>query len=342
MRASYLELLKLCLCDLIGPSTRTVSRTGDGRLFSRRLTGDEQMGWRVVGSDWPLNALTMVGLKRLDDLQGCVECVVNDRVEGDVIEAGSWRGGASIFVRATLDAFGDEDRTVWVADSFQGFPVPEADGIEEDRELETDLTGIDFFAPSLEEVKGNFARFGCEQGVRFLPGFFEETMQQVRDRRWSIVRLDGDTYKATWLTLEALYPDLSLGGYLIIDDYAFLLPGCRRAVDEFRREHEITEPIERIDWSGARWRRERETPCLAGDTGSSPAPRRRNAARAVAERAESRIPTARELVLGERVEELEARLEAAKSQLDRLRSSPFAGPSAWWARRREHAVGPPR
>ena len=128
---AYLDLLKLSLCDLAGAGTRTVSWTGDRRVFSRELTGADQLEWRIAGRDWPLNALTMVGLRRLDDLQACVESVVHDGVEGDVIEAGTWRGGASILIRAALDEFGARDRTVWVADSFQGFPRPEEDGVAE-------------------------------------------------------------------------------------------------------------------------------------------------------------------------------------------------------------------
>jgi O-methyltransferase len=128
LRSAYLGLLKLCLSDLAGAGTRTISWTGDRRPFSRELNGDGQMAWRAAGGDWPLNALTMVGLRCLDDLQECVESVVTDEVQGDLIEAGAWRGGASILMRASLGA---HDRAVWVADSFQGFPAPEAGGDEE-------------------------------------------------------------------------------------------------------------------------------------------------------------------------------------------------------------------
>ena len=110
MRAAYLELLKLCLCDLAGARTLSVSRTGDTRrpdsqVKCRELT-EQELALRARGSDWPFSGLTMVGLKRLDDLQACIESVVADDVEGDVIEAGAWRGGASILARATLDSLG--------------------------------------------------------------------------------------------------------------------------------------------------------------------------------------------------------------------------------------------
>lgn len=334
LRTSYLDLLKLGLCDLVGVGTRTISWTGDRRVFSRELTGDQQMEWRISGRDWPLNALTMVGLRRLDDLQACVESVVHDQVEGDLIEAGAWRCGASILMRATLDALGARDRTVWVADSFQGFPVPEQGAAPEDHELEADMSPLGFLAPSLQEVQRYFARFGLQHGVRFIPGFFEETMEQLRGRRWSIVRLDADTYKATRLTLEALYPSLSVGGYVISDDYSFL-PACRRAIDEFRSEHGITEPIEKIDFNGARWRRERGDPHPAGNEPQTPTVAREGSSlRAAAKQTVQRIPTDRELELEDELAALQDRLQTVHAELEALRSSPLAGPSAWWSRRR--------
>jgi Macrocin-O-methyltransferase (TylF) len=330
MRTAYLELLKLSLCDLVGAGTRTISWTGKRQVFARELTGADQLEWRIAGRDWPLNALTMVGLRRLDDLQACVESVVREGVEGDLIEAGTWRGGASILMRATLDSLGESDRTVWVADSFQGFPAPEADAVPEDRELETELGNLSYLAPSLDQVQGYFARFGLDHGVTFVPGFFEETMGQLRGRRWALIRLDADTYKATRLTLDALYPGLSVGGYLVSDDYAFL-PACQRAIDEFRRQHDIAEPIEQIDFNGIRWRREQAGELPSGEPSeqpTAPPPRAANV------HTVEEIPTDREIQLGEELDALEERLKAVEAKLEMLRGSPLAGPLAWWSQRR--------
>ena len=257
MRTAYLELLKLCLCDLAGARTLSVSRTGDTRRPDSQVKSREldngQLGLRVEGFDWPFSGLTMVGLVRLDDLQACIESVVADGVEGDVVEAGAWRGGSAILARATLDSLGADERTVWVADSFRGLPAPDP-AFPKDRQL--DLSQVDFLAVPLEDVRGYFARFGCEHGVEFVEGFFNETLPTLRGRRWSVVRLDGDSYEATWVGLDSLYRSLSAGGYLIVDDYG-LIPECHAAVHDFRREHAITEPIEKIDFNGIRWRKER-------------------------------------------------------------------------------------
>ena len=306
MRAAYLDLLKLCLCDLAGARTLSVSRTGDTRqadsqVKSRELGGRE-LRLRAMGSDWPFSGLTMVGLERLDDFQACVESVVADGVEGDVIEAGAWRGGASILARATLDSLGATDRTVWVADSFRGLPPPDR---TEDREL--DLSYVDYLAVAAEEVRAYFSRFGLNQGVELVEGYFADTLPRLRGRRWSVVRLDGDSYEATWVGLESLYPDLAAGGYLIVDDYG-LIPECRAAVEDYRREHGITEPIQKVDWNGARWRREDE-PDERPKRRRRRVPKRRPA-RAKAEQQRSSIPTERELELETELRELRERIDA--------------------------------
>jgi O-methyltransferase len=353
LRASYLALLKLCLCDLTGASTREVTSDRDKRLFSRELTGEDQLRSRVEGRDWPLDGLTMVGLRRLDDLQRCVDLVVRDGVEGDLIEAGAWRGGASILIRATLDSLGADQRTLWVADSFQGFPVPDDGDIPADRELESHMREIQFPVSTLETVRGYFARFGCERGVRFVAGFFEDTMAELRGRRWSLVRLDADTYKATKLALKALYPGLAMGGYLILDDYFHpLLPeGCRRAVDDFRREQGILEPIVQIDWTGARWRRESQ-PSAAAEAalrsrvqareevvaGEPDAGRWTVPEPVSAQPTAVGIPTDRELALADEVTALRERLQGVESEL-RERGRSRVGPAAVLMRHKKKPGG---
>jgi O-methyltransferase len=249
----------------------------------------------------------MVGLVRLDDLQACIESAVADGVEGDVIEAGAWRGGAAILARATLDSLGADERILWVADSFRGLPAPDPGAFPKDRLL--DLSQVSFLAVPLEEVRSYFARFGCEHGVEFVEGYFNETLPTLRGRRWSVVRLDGDTYEATWVGLDSLYPSLSAGGYLIIDDYG-LIPECHAAVHDFRREHEITEPIEKIDFNGIRWRKEREPDRSALSTAGPP--RRAPASTSDQEQSTGRahIPSERELELERQVRELRERLDA--------------------------------
>jgi hypothetical protein len=246
-----------------------------------------------------------------------VESVVREGVEGDLIEAGSWRGGASILMRATLDSLGDE-RRVWVADSFQGFPDDERSGDQ--------WAEMDFLEVPLEEVRENFARLGLDGGVEFVPGFFEDTMPGLSGRRWAIVRLDGDTYDATWVTLRHLYPRLVTGGYLIVDDYG-ALEECSRAVNEFREQHGINEPLEEVDWTCRRWRRESDEPVER--TEPPAAPNGNRAARPVERPPRAPVPTFEELRLTQENAELRQRLAAAESALADFRGSPLHALRTW-------------
>jgi O-methyltransferase len=327
LRVAYLDLLKLCLCDLVAGSTSSVARTQDGHVMSRELTG-EQLRLRAAGMDWPLHGLTMVGLRRLDDLQACVESVVADGIDGDLIEAGSWRGGAALLMRATLDTLGISERSVWVADSFQGFPQSDRD-LREGYDLEADLAGFEFLAVPLEEVEQTFERFGFDRGVNFVPGFFEETLPRLAGHRWSVIRIDGDTYTSVRTALESLYPGLATGGYLLVDDY-LSLDQCRRAVDDFRAEQGIAESIEEVDWNGVRWRRTSEAPPLTAGEERMPSGAPRPAGPSATARA--RIPAIEEVELSEENERLRRRLSELEAELERLTRSPFRGPRAWLER----------
>jgi O-methyltransferase len=210
---------------------------------------------REEGRDWPVFAHTMMGCRRLSHLRKCVEKALDDDVPGDFLEAGVWRGGAGILMRGILHARGVTDRGVWVADSFAGLPPPTTSGHPADSTADwhewTEL------AVTRSEVEANYRRYGLlDESVHFLEGWFSETLPSVAHRCWAVIRLDGDMYGSTLDSLENLYPGLSPAGYVIVDDY-FALPACRQAVDDYRSQHGITEPIRRIDWTGAYWRRER-------------------------------------------------------------------------------------
>ncbi len=318
LRRAYLDLLKLCLCDLVGAETTSVEGLPGGGVAARELRGD-QLELRVEGRDWPLHGLTMCGLRRLDDLQSCVESIVTDRIAGDLIEVGTWRGGASILMRATLDALGDEKRTVWLADSFQGFPGPRPDSgpaTGYPLTVEPYLGAFDFLAAPLEEVRDSLARLGCQRGTRFVAGFFDDTLPALGARRWSLVRLDADTYDSTLLALDGLYPGLAVGGYLVVDDY-YALEECRVAVDGFRDAHGIDEPLEDVDSSCVRWRRRHEAIHPPG----RPARRLKGGpgreVRSVPRPPGREVPTLRELELEAQLEELRRRVAAVRLDLDR-------------------------
>jgi O-methyltransferase len=211
---------------------------------------------RMQGRDWPADAETMIGHSRLDNLQDCIETALRDGVPGDLVEAGVWRGGATIFMRAVLAAHGDDERLVWVADSFEGLPRPDPGRAPLDRG-DTAWAFSAELAVSLDAVKANFERYGLlDERVRFLAGWFKDTLPNAPIERLAVMRLDADMYESTMDALTALYPKLSPGGYVIVDDYG-ALPNCRAAVHDFRAAHDIDDPIVPVDWTGVYWRRSR-------------------------------------------------------------------------------------
>jgi O-methyltransferase len=193
-------------------------------------------------------AETMLGLHQLEHMEQCITDVLRDGVPGDLLEAGVWRGGMTIFMRAVLRAYRAVDRLVWAADSFAGLPQPEL-GQEYDAWQKGDM------AVSLEEVRENFARYGLlDEQVRFLQGIFCDTLPKADIGRLAILRIDADLYSSTLDVLNQLYPRLSRGGFVILDDY-HNLPDCRRAIHEYRENNNIGEPMETIDRRAVYWRR---------------------------------------------------------------------------------------
>src|ERR1700730_10830195 len=147
------------------------------------------------------SALSMLPLKRLDHLQSCIEDVLARDVPGDLIETGVWRGGTTIFMRAALKAYGATDRAVWVADSFEGLPEPNAEKypLEAKAHRGPGMTKTyKNFAVSLEEVQRHFRAYGMlDPQVRFLKGWFNETLPNAPIEKLAILRLDGDFYEST-------------------------------------------------------------------------------------------------------------------------------------------------
>ena len=240
LRAAYLDLVR---DSLVGRLNR------DPPLPSSKVDAyyDE---YREQGWDWPSAAPSMIGLKRMENVRSECERVIHAGIPGDFMETGVWRGGAVMMMRAVLKAYGITYRRVIAADSFAGLPPP-TEGVVPD-------TGAEFhtwtdFAVSLDEVKANFARYDLlDEQVVFLEGLFKDTLPAAPIEQLAVLRLDGDMYESTRDGIVNLYPKLSHGGTLIADDY-FLFEAHRKAVDEYRTAHAITDPIIRIDEWGAYW-----------------------------------------------------------------------------------------
>jgi O-methyltransferase len=157
-------------------------------------------------------------------------------------------------MRAVLAAYGDETRCVWLADSFAGVPRPDTVNYEADKGIRLDRAASILAVPEAE-VRANFERYGLlDDQVRFLPGWFKDTLHDAPIDRIAVLRLDGDLYESTIQALDALYPRLSPGGFCIIDDYHGF-KACRQAVTDYRARHGISAEIVDIDTCGVLWRK---------------------------------------------------------------------------------------
>lgn len=189
----------------------------------------------------------MVGVPRLKNIKKLLTDVVRNDVPGDFLEAGVWRGGASMYARRVLDTLGAHDRKVWVCDSFEGLPK------STHPEDFLDFNGLSQLEVPLEEVEANFSKYGLLSNVEFVKGWFKDTLPAVAPRlTLSVLRLDGDLYESTMDTLVPLYPRISRGGYVIVDDYN--LPPCAKAVDHFRSHNKIRGSLSWVDSACVYWR----------------------------------------------------------------------------------------
>jgi len=271
----YLDLLKRCVTNLIyrDPAIRYI-----GDHLDEGLIAPFSLSRRVAGKDWPSQAHTMVGTRRLDNIQALIEQILQTQVPGDLIETGIWRGGSTIFMRGVLKAYGVTDRTVWVADFFAGFPRTEQQGLSTASFTTPGLDTLrsDWVHSSLpaqmqdrvdalmegtsyDEVRERFDRYGLlDDQVQFLRGWFRDTLPSAPIERLALLRLDGDLYDSTYDALDALYPRLSTGGYAIVDDYN-TYDECRRAVHDYLGKTGAGADIQPIDDEAVFWAKTRST-----------------------------------------------------------------------------------
>ena len=247
--ALYLDLLKRSLTNTIFGIEPDANRNDSARYVQAAI-GHYQEG----------AAVSMLPLARMDNLQHCIIDVVRNGVPGDLVETGVWRGGATIFMRAVLKVLEAGDRAVWAADSFEGLPNPDAEKYPLEAKAYKSAAMSKYYnhlAVGLEEVQRNFKAYGLlDDQVKFLKGWFSDTLPTAPIDAIAVLRLDGDYYESTRDALTALYDRVSVGGYVIIDDYGEdTWTYCAKAVDEFRGERGITDPLVRVDKPCSYWQK---------------------------------------------------------------------------------------
>lgn len=194
--------------------------------------------------------------ERIEAVVRAVEYIVKANIAGAFVECGVWKGGSMMAIAETLLRLGQSDRALYLFDTFQGMTAP----AERDRDYrgkpaagamarEPRTSPLWAVAP-IEEVRQNMQRTGYPtQRVTFVPGLVEETIPREAPERIALLRLDTDWYKSTRHEMEHLFPRLSSGGVLIVDDYGHW-SGARQAVDEYLDDHDVPLLLCRIDYTG--------------------------------------------------------------------------------------------
>ena len=205
-----------------------------------------------------VKAYTMTSPERIFSLIRAVEYVQRHAIEGAIVECGVWKGGSMLAVAKTLKALGDESRELYLFDTFEGMTAPtEHDRSFDDDQAARQLANSNRQDPAsvwcyadLESVRRTLSLSAYDsQRMHFVPGPVEQTIPEHAPDKIALLRLDTDWYESTRHEFEHLFPRLSTGGVLIIDDYGHW-KGSRQATDEYLEKHGVRMLLNRIDYTG--------------------------------------------------------------------------------------------
>ena len=199
--------------------------------------GENQPSRAQIGSSEPVGDDPALGALRARTVAELIRRVLDEDIPGAIIAAGVGQGDGSIQLKQALLAHGPGDRIVYLAGPFEDHPPPNSDAV------------------SVADRQETFRRHGLlDNRVVFVKGRLAETLPALDAGPFALIRLDGDRYDLTYVSLEALYPKLSSGGFVIIDDMNSS-PPCRQAVFDYRARMGINAPLTAIDLSAIWWRK---------------------------------------------------------------------------------------
>jgi O-methyltransferase len=206
-----------------------------------------------------VSPFTMTGDLGINALCSAVKYVVANDIRGDIVECGVWKGGSMMAAAKMLLHMKDEKRQLHLFDTFKGMPMPQKEDIEYKRDTPGETLnewkknqsgGLNTWCySSLAEVTSAMNLTGFDPArIHYVEGMVEDTLPLHAPEEISILRLDTDWYKSTYHELVHLYPHLSVGGVLIIDDYGHW-KGARQAMDEYMKENNLKLLLNRINFS---------------------------------------------------------------------------------------------
>lgn len=193
---------------------------------------------------------TLLGRERLRNAGYTVLDVARRGVKGQIVECGTYRGGALAFMSLVNKAV-ESKRFLWGFDTFKGLPPPS--NLDGPGSIGRGFTG-DLLATE-EDCRQTFGLIGLDMSdVRLVPGLFQDTLKNVKSEigEISVLRLDGDWYDSTMCCLQELYDQVTVGGWVIIDDYGHW-EGCKKAVDEFLKMRNISPTFKQTDYTEVCW-----------------------------------------------------------------------------------------
>lgn len=200
---------------------------------------------------------TMTSPERIFALREGIKHIVRHQIPGEIVECGVWKGGSMMAAAMTLQELGATNRDLYLFDTFEGMPAPGEEDVTLDNEPAEELlsksdkeSSAIWAYSTLEEVKRNLLSTEYpESRLFFIKGRVEETIPESAPCQIALLRLDTDWYESTYHELVHLYPRLSSGGVLIIDDYGHW-KGARKAVDQYAEENNLRLLLSRIDYTG--------------------------------------------------------------------------------------------
>lgn len=201
---------------------------------------------------------TMTSPERIYALTEAVKYITRQNIPGSIVECGVWRGGSMMAVALTLLNLGCPTRDLYLFDTFAGMTKPENVDVDPYgqsamswfKATQTGEDSSDFCLATLPEVQAGMADTGYDQQLtHFIKGKVEDTIPSQAPDKIALLRLDTDWYESTRHELEHLFPRLSSGGILVIDDYGFW-KGAQKATDEYIARHAPTLFLNRIDITG--------------------------------------------------------------------------------------------
>ena len=228
------------------PTTTQARGVEDNDMSTSALMDDEDFAPLLTA----VRPFTMVCEESLLELARQVVAVQTLGIQGDFVECGVWRGGASFLMASLLRHAGIRDRRVWLFDSYAGLPAPEEIDGGRAGAWARNTQGPTYFdncSARLQEVQLAARELGLDGYTEFVEGWFEHTLPAVRGRigQVSLLRIDCDWHASVLCCLENLYDQVSDGGLVILDDY-YSWDGCAIAVHEFLGRRHVPYRIESV------------------------------------------------------------------------------------------------